>query len=475
MLPQGYGFITFSNPQAAEQAMLLFNNYPLGGGAIHVAYSTSATAKARQQALRQARKATLGTTGRASLEGRMSGAGDGSSVARLGAKPTTPRGGAMPGGFGALGSSLPANRRSLTGGMSFDGPGSGMSSFEALLSNVGPSRHSFDHPGFASPGMNMRGGANGVPGGLFGAAGSGSGKRTSFTNMAAGLTPAQLQQLQLMQAAGGPAAAAASAALAAGSAAPYDQGPTLEQLLMQIAAGDPAAAAAAGLRGGLGGPPGFGPPGTPPGGPFGAPSPVGGLGGSGLFNTPRGPAPGLFAGQGTPGGGLGAGMGLGGLGGAPGTPGGGLFGGPAAAGLGGLGALGPNASLGMPGLPVSSPFGIGGSSVGSLAGPGGPGQQVASRSVVVTGMPLGLDESQVIQLFQICGPVQNIHKPADSVSAFGILADMCHEYCPHAVNSMHAYSMSTLALAGNCGLAHTCSQVHRPLHPHSNMCTSCLR
>lgn len=50
---QGYGFITFSNPQAAEQAMLLFNNYPLGGGAIHVAYSTSATAKARQQALRQ--------------------------------------------------------------------------------------------------------------------------------------------------------------------------------------------------------------------------------------------------------------------------------------------------------------------------------------------------------------------------------------------------------------------------------------
>lgn len=52
---QGYGFITFSNPQAAEQAMLLFNNYPLGGGAIHVAYSTSATAKARQQALRQVR------------------------------------------------------------------------------------------------------------------------------------------------------------------------------------------------------------------------------------------------------------------------------------------------------------------------------------------------------------------------------------------------------------------------------------
>jgi RNA recognition motif-containing protein len=28
-LSQGYGFITFSNPQAAEQAMLLFNNYPL--------------------------------------------------------------------------------------------------------------------------------------------------------------------------------------------------------------------------------------------------------------------------------------------------------------------------------------------------------------------------------------------------------------------------------------------------------------
>lgn len=53
---QGYGFITFSNPQAAEQAMLMFNNYPLGGGAIHVAYSTSATAKARQQALRQVRR-----------------------------------------------------------------------------------------------------------------------------------------------------------------------------------------------------------------------------------------------------------------------------------------------------------------------------------------------------------------------------------------------------------------------------------
>lgn len=39
--------------------MLLFNNYPLGGGAIHVAYSTSATAKARQQALRQVRVVVL--------------------------------------------------------------------------------------------------------------------------------------------------------------------------------------------------------------------------------------------------------------------------------------------------------------------------------------------------------------------------------------------------------------------------------
>jgi hypothetical protein len=43
--------------------MLLFNNYPLGGGAIHVAYSTSATAKARQQALRQVRVRTAWKVG----------------------------------------------------------------------------------------------------------------------------------------------------------------------------------------------------------------------------------------------------------------------------------------------------------------------------------------------------------------------------------------------------------------------------
>ncbi len=35
--------------------MWQLNNYPLAGGAIHVAYSTSATARVRQQALQQAR------------------------------------------------------------------------------------------------------------------------------------------------------------------------------------------------------------------------------------------------------------------------------------------------------------------------------------------------------------------------------------------------------------------------------------
>jgi hypothetical protein len=36
--------------------MLQLNNYPLAGGAIHVAYSTSATARVRQQALQQAKQ-----------------------------------------------------------------------------------------------------------------------------------------------------------------------------------------------------------------------------------------------------------------------------------------------------------------------------------------------------------------------------------------------------------------------------------
>lgn len=405
---QGYGFITFSNPQAAEQAMLLFNNYPLGGGAIHVAYSTSATAKARQQALRQARKATLGASGRASMEGRMSGTGDGMPATRLGTKPSTPRGGTgMSAGLGGMGSSLPNNRRSLTGGMSFDAPSSGMSSFEALLGSVGPGRHSFDHPGFTSPSLGMRGGAGG---GMFGAGGANNARYPNFNNMAAGLTPAQLQQLQLLQAAGGPAAVAASAALAAGTPAAYDQGPTLEQLLMQMASLDPAAAAAAGFSGG---PPGYGGPGTPTGGQFGAPSPGGALGGGMYGGTPRGFAPPGIFGPGA--GGLGGGMGMGGLSGAAG--GGGMYGGPGGAGLGPFGAMGAAASLGMPGLPVSSAFGAaaGASTYGSLTATGGS-QQPAMKSVVVTGMPLGLDESQVIQLFQICGPVQHIHKPAESVS-----------------------------------------------------------
>lgn len=390
--------------------MLLFNNYPLGGGAIHVAYSTSATAKARQQALRQARKATLAATGRASLDGRGTTGADSTSAARLGMKPSTPRGGTGTTTAGTLSGSMPSNRRSLQGGVSFDGVSGGMSSFEALLGNAvaAPSRHSFDHPGFTSPGLRGRVGA-GSAGGLFGAAaGPMRGRSGSFTG-AGGLTPAQLQQLQLLQAAGGPAA---TAALAAGAGAAMDPALGLEQLLLQLAAGDPAA-----LGAGLGPPPAFGVPGTPTHpGPLGAPSPIGGLGSAGgLFGAPAraAAAAGLFGGMppqlAAQGSGMGAGAGLG-------LPSANIFA-PGAAGLAGLGGMGPMASIGMPGMPVSSPAvaAFAGGPLGGIADMGG-GQQAGNRSVVVTGLPLGLDESQVVQLFQICGVVRNIHKPADSVS-----------------------------------------------------------
>lgn len=177
---QGYGFITFSSPAAAEQAMLMFNNYALHGSAIHVSYSRSATAKARLQALRQARRTTLATSassssavtaagtngatgpsgGPAAKAGGPSGIGPvgrpGPNSSRYWSEAGVPAG---PGGNGVgdSGSSSSRGPTTPTGGVaglrnttSFDVAGAGQPSLEAL-STVSPLRHSVDFPGYTKP------------------------------------------------------------------------------------------------------------------------------------------------------------------------------------------------------------------------------------------------------------------------------------------------------------------------------------
>ena len=148
--------------------MLMFNNYPLAGGAIHVAYSTSATAKARQQALRQARKTTFAATG---STGGIGGGGNVNPTKAAAVGRTTSNtarfwsenGSPMPGSLSGIGS------RGNGGGGSVPGtPGAAAaarlrSSLDDMLQNpaglgldgiadASPLRHSFDHPGYPAPG-----------------------------------------------------------------------------------------------------------------------------------------------------------------------------------------------------------------------------------------------------------------------------------------------------------------------------------
>jgi hypothetical protein len=420
--------------------MLLFNNYPLSGGAIHVAYSTSATAKARQQALRQARKATLGAHagsavpggGRNSLDlgrgglgvspggisssgGSFTGGSGFGGGPGFGAKPA----GLSAGGFGGPGF---GGRRGpgLSGG--FDDPlglaglgaGGGFGGVGGLadplggVGGMGPGRHSFDHPGFAS---RSRAGSNTGAGFLAGGGGFNMGntqRRLSFGAAggpagaggfgAAGLSMAQLHQLQVLQASGNPAAAAAAMAAAGPpgmgtpGSSPLPDVPGLDHLMMQLGASgvDPS-----GFGGGLGGgaPQGFGvQPGTPPHGGFGA----------GWFGATMPPA------------GAGRGLGMGGIGGLGGT--GGLN-------MHGTGSVSP-VPFGAPG--PMGPGAAGGDAFGqSLGAPGGgaaaaAGQQ-PSKHVLVTGLPAGIDERQLTELFQLCGPVEHVRAPGENVSACGLV------------------------------------------------------
>jgi hypothetical protein len=421
--------------------MLLFNNYPFSGGAIHVAYSTSATAKARQQALRQARKATLGAHagsaaaggGRSSLDlnrglgvspGGMSSAG-GSFPGGSGLGGPGFGGKAGLGGFG--GAAAAAGMGGLGGGVggrrgpglsAFDDPlglnslgGFGGSGLDPLggVGGLGAARHSFDHPGLAS--LSRAGSSTGA--GLLGGnmAMGNTQRRLSFgagggpPGFGAGLSMVQLHQLQVLQASGNPAAAAAASAAMAAAAgpAPSTSGssplevPGLDHLMMQLGVGG---ADLAGF-GGLGSDPaqGFGaPPGTPPHGGFGC----------GWFGAAM-PPPGS------------AGRGLGMLGNPPPPPAAaaGSLGGAGALNLHGTGSVSPGPFGGpLLGAPpggndaAAAAFGL-----AAAVGPGATAGQQPGKHVLVTGLPAGIDERQVTELFQLCGPVEHVRAPGDNVSS----------------------------------------------------------
>ncbi|WIA42620.1 hypothetical protein OEZ86_008593 [Tetradesmus obliquus] len=451
----GYGFITFSNPQAAEQAMLLFNNYPLSGGAIHVAYSTSATAKARQTALRQARKATLGAHagsaaaggGRSSLDlnrgsgvspsggGSFPGASGFGGGPGFGGKAGSFGGGGFGGGAGAapgMGGFGGGRRGPGVGGfedpLGFGGGGfGGGGSLDPLggLGSMGPARHSFDHPGLAS---RSRAGSSTGAGLLGGSLGNmrNTQRRLSFgagsnpPGFGAGLSMAQLHQLQVLQASGNPAAAAAAAAAMAAAAGPPPPGmpgsslpdvPGLDHLMMQLGMGS---ADLAGF-GGLSGPPAQGfdaPPGTPPHGGFGG---------------------GWYGATGMPPAGAGRGMGM--LGSSPGLAGNAAAAAAAAGGLlnlHGTGSVSPVPFLGPPGGSDAAAF-------GGLAAPGQQQQQQPSKHVLVTGLPAGIDERQVTELFALCGPVEGVRSPGESDVA--IVTYESEEAATRAVRMMDGTNM----------------------------------
>jgi hypothetical protein len=415
--------------------MLLFNNYPLSGGAIHVAYSTSATAKARQQALRQARKATLGAHAGSAAPG---GGRNSLDLGRggLGVSPggISSSGGSFTGGSGFGGGpgfgAKPAGLSSGFGGPGFGGrrgPGlsggfddplglaglgagggfGGAGGLDPLgrVGGMGPARHSFD-PGFAS---RSKAGSNTGAGFLAGGGGINMGnaqRRLSFGAAggpagaggfgAAGLSMAQLHQLQVLQASGNPAAAAAAAAAMAAAAgplgtpgsSPLPDVPGLDHLMMQLGASgvDPSG------FGGLGGAPqGFGvQPGTPPHGGFGG-------GWLGATMPPTG---------------AGRGLGLGGIG---------------ALGMHGTGSVSP-VPFGAPG--PMGPGAAGGDAFGQTLGTPGGGAAAAagqqpSKHVLVTGLPAGIDERQLTELFQLCGPVEHVLAPGENVSSYGLLLAIC--------------------------------------------------
>jgi hypothetical protein len=272
--------------------MLLFNNYPLGGGAIHVAYSTSATAKARQQALRQARKATLGGA-RSSMD-----AGAGSNAAAINGsgqppsgKPTTPRGKAAgKGTSGVIGIPDPQAGGGVrrAGGVSFEGPHSGHLGSIEPLQGLNPVRHSFDHPGYtsgltspataagimartctpsAASGLNLPGstGNSAALQGLDPAGGRAGRGGFEPAPVPAALTPLQLQLLQAGRRTPPAAAVAATAAAAQALSGGLGHPPMLPgsgldglnldqlQLLMQLGDGSGTTRLGGGLGPGLSG------------------------------------------------------------------------------------------------------------------------------------------------------------------------------------------------------------------------------
>jgi hypothetical protein len=52
---------------------------------------------------------------------------------------------------------------------------------------------------------------------------------------------------------------------------------------------------------------------------------------------------------------------------------------------------------------------------GNLAASAAAGQQ-GSKVVFVTGLPAGIDERQLTELFQLCGPVEHARAPGENVS-----------------------------------------------------------
>ncbi|KAF8056254.1 hypothetical protein HT031_006442 [Scenedesmus sp. PABB004] len=385
----GYGFITFANAQAAEQAMLLFNNYPLSGGAIHL----SAPGDGGWGGPRGGGFGGLPGLGLLGMAGGLGGLGafgggfggparpPGFGAARRGASP----GGALLPGLG-LGLDDPLGPGGALGG----GLGSGVSGLQGL----GPARHSFDHPGYASPRLGPprgrapgAGGAGLAPGGR-GGRGAGFGPPGG----AIGGLPGQL---------GG-----GGGMMMGGPGMPGPGGPggfdtaSLEQLLLQVGDGGyagcppgafgPHAGAASPFAGGRA-------PGTPQhgGGGFGPP-------GGGLFGTPGHAGMGGFGAPGSAGPAF-ASPGLGGLFGfSPHPP------------LGGLG-------LGFGGAPAPRPRALAPARAAAARSrrrrpsAGGSGGQ-PGRQVVATGLPPGLGEAQVQQLFQICGAVSAISKPDQDIA-----------------------------------------------------------
>eukprot|EP00877_Chromochloris_zofingiensis_P003178 jgi/Chrzof1/12861/Cz07g10020.t1 len=315
----GYGFITFSNSEAAEQAMLQFNNYPLAGGAIHVAYSTSATARARQQALRQAKRAAL-TLPQSPASPAVSSSASSMSAAQMGG---------LGGGLAALGLDYNNMNRQMSGPAALGG------TIEGVL------------------GRGMSGYAPQQQQASMGRAGSLS---TNVAGFMGGPAGSSIRRTSLDDAAAWQAAAAAAAAAGGGGGG---------QRMGGAGTGAGAAVVDANVFGGFA--------------PYGAVT-VGGGGG---------------------GGGLGVGFGA--------SPSGAV-----AADVTGAGLAPRSPSQQPPG----GYTGAGGIPGGMEAGFDASGLQHASRQVYVSGLPLDLQESQLMQLFSVVGVVEHARKPRNKDYGF---------------------------------------------------------